>query len=218
MRRVDWIILSVLALALILGGTVLYRTFTAPEELPAPLDEPLDLKPDPIQSDAKGTALPVIEMGGRQIFLWAQANYSITGQLVSKNRYVKGFMSDLSPWDYALGWGQVRTYIDHLRFKQMVRFCLFQPKKDAVVDFDYVNTHMSNNHLIPATANIRKAMASAKKGDIVKLDGYLVNVTASKNGQTVASWNTSTTRTDTGNGACEIMYVTRLRIGDRVFE
>ena len=218
MRRIDWIILAVLAIVLTIGAYILYSSFTAPEETPAPETDVLDLKPDPIQSDAKGTALPVIEMGGRQIFLWAQASYSITGQLVSKNRYTNGFMSDLSPWDYALAWGEVGTYINQLRFKQMVRFCLFQPKKDAIVDFNYVNSHMSNNHLIPASKNVRKALSLAKKGDIVKLDGYLVNVDAAKNGQTVANWNTSTTRTDTGNGACEIVYVTRLRIGERVFE
>jgi hypothetical protein len=45
-----------------------------------------------------------------------------------------------------------------------------------------------------------------------------VNVDAAKNGQTVATWNTSTTRSDTGNGACEIVYVTRLQVGERVFE
>jgi hypothetical protein len=218
MRRIDWIILAVLAIALGVGGTVLYNTFTAPLETPASEPEALDLKPDPIQSDATGHGLPVISMGGRQIFLWAQAKYSITGQLVSKNRYTNGFMSDLSPWDYALAWGDVGTYLDQLRFKQMVRFCLFQPKKDAVVDFNYVNTHMSNNHLIPASKNVRKALSLPKKGDIVKLDGFLVNVDAAKNGQTVATWNTSTTRSDTGNGACEIVYVARLQIGERVFE
>jgi hypothetical protein len=218
MRRTDWLILVLLAIALMIGGYVLYGSFTAPEENVASSDDVLDLKQDPIQGDATGEGLPVIEMGGRQIFLWAKARYSITGQLVSKNRYVNGFMSDLSPWDYALAWGQTDTYIDQLRFQQMVRFCLFEPKKGAVVDFNYVNSHISNNHLIPATKNIRRALALAKKGDIVKLDGYLVNVEAGKNGQTVAGWNTSTTRTDTGNGACEIIYVTRLRIGDRVFE
>lgn len=197
---------------------MLYRTYTAPEEVSAPSDELLDLKIDPVQSDANGQALPIIEMGGRQIMLFAKASYSITGQLVSKNRYTKGFMSDLSPWDYALAWGHVGTYIDQLKFKQMVRFCLFEPKKGAVVDFDYVNTHMSNNHLIPATKNIRRALSLSKKGDIVKLDGYLVNVEAGKNGRNEAGWTTSLSRTDTGNGACEIIYVTRLRIGDRVFE
>ena len=218
MRPIDWLILATLAIALIIGGIVLYQTFTAPEELPARPEEPLDLVPDPIQTDATGQALPIIEMGGRQILLFAQARYSITGQLASKNRYTNGFMSDLSPWDYALAWGQVGTYIDQLKFKQMVRFCLFEPKDGAVVDFNYVNSHMSNNHLIPATKNIRRALSLAKKGDIVKLDGFLVNVEAGKNGQTVATWHTSTTRTDTGNGACEIVYVTRLRIGDKVFE
>ncbi len=218
MRRTDWLLVIVLALALVAGAVVLYKAYSSPEETIAPDTETLDLTRDPVQSDATGQPLPVIEIGGRQIFLWAKAQYSITGQLASKNRYTNGFMSDLSPWDYALAWGHVGTYIDQLRFKQMVRFCLFQPKKDAVVDIDYVNTHMSNNHLIPATKNIRRALALAKKGDILKLDGYLVNVEAGKKGKTVATWNTSTTRTDTGNGACEIIYVTRLRIEDRVFE
>ncbi|MCC5845262.1 MAG: hypothetical protein JJU05_13520 [Verrucomicrobia bacterium] len=47
-----------------------------------------------------------------------------------------------------------------------------------------------------------------EKGQRVRLGGYLVNV-LHENGTT---WRTSTTRDDTGAGACEIVLVTRLEI------
>jgi hypothetical protein len=40
-------------------------------------------------------------------------------------------------------------------------------------------------------------------GQIVTLDGYLVNAT----GPEGRTWNSSLTRDDTGNGACELIYV-----------
>ena len=108
MRRIDWIILAVLAIALGVGGTVLYKTFTAPMETPASETEALDLKPDPIQSDATGHGLPVISMGGRQIFLWAQAKYSITGQLVAKTTYQRVYERSL-PLGLCSGLGRCRN-------------------------------------------------------------------------------------------------------------
>ena len=76
---------------------------------------------------------------------------------------------------------------------------------------------MANTHLIPASDNIRKAMRFARKGDTVKLDGYLVNVEALKDGTIKSTWHSSTSREDKGNGACEILYVKNLQIGDRIY-
>lgn len=62
---------------------------------------------------------------------------------------------------------------------------------------------LSNNHLISANLSIRQQLAGLKVGDQVRLRGYLAEygpVGQSKRG-------TSTTRTDTGNGACETILV-----------
>ena len=84
---------------------------------------------------------------------------------------------------------------------------------------DYVSYHVSHTHMIPATKNVMKALSAIKKNDIVKLDGYLVDIYTDKT-ETVAK--TSLSRTDTdptsrGYGACEDMYVKQVQIGDKIY-
>lgn len=213
-RIVSWILL---AIALGIGGYFLLRYYRPPKGLAAEANEVFDLSQEPLQRDTSNVALPVISHGKTSLFLWAQASYSITGVVVSKKHYVRGFMKELSPYDLAIAWGDVDSYLPHMKFQQMVRFCLFKAKSGASVDMSYVNKHISNNHIIPANDNIHRALRKIKKKDVVKIDGFLVNVEGIENRRSVASWKTSLSRTDTGNGACEIIYVNRLRIGDKVY-
>ena len=51
-------------------------------------------------------------------------------------------------------------------------------------------------------------LVAASAGDLISLDGYLVSVSSDGGWR----WDTSLSRTDTGNGACEIVWVKRLTI------
>ena len=68
---------------------------------------------------------------------------------------------------------------------------------------DFVGKCFSNNHLLPADDKVAKAILSAQVGDQVRAKGYLVNYSHSGGFER----KTSVTRDDTGNGACEIIYV-----------
>ncbi|MDO8558142.1 MAG: hypothetical protein Q7S09_03055 [bacterium] len=71
----------------------------------------------------------------------------------------------------------------------------------------------SNNHLIPADENVAHRIRNVIIGDQVRVQGYLADYRVQmKGGQTLYTRNTSTTRTDTGNGACEVVYVTDIEI------
>ena len=67
---------------------------------------------------------------------------------------------------------------------------------------------ISNNHLLTADPQIAKTIRSARRGDQIHITGYLVNY---KNALG-AERHTSTTREDTGQGACEVLYVTGFQI------
>ena len=218
MRKVDIIILSVCAM-LVAGSVItLLLWLNQAEGSPAPQQDLLDLARAPIQADSVRVTLPELQLGKDTIGLNAKAAYTIDAQLVSKKRYHHGYMHQLAPYDFALTWGDLPQYLDQLKFSQTSRFCLYNLKKNATVNPQYVQKHMSNNHLIPATKNIAKALRKARKGDLIRIEGHLVDVEASRNGAVVSSWNTSVSREDTGNGACEIIYVTRIRIGDMIYE
>ena len=213
-KRADLIIILVLGVLAVLGGSVIFNVLTAPTG--TLVSEELDFYPDPLQTPADSVFLPPMQHGKVKFLFAPQAAYSITATLVSKRGYYGGPMNWLSPMDYALVWGSVNHLLDKIKFKQVVRFCLYRSKE--ALDPAYINRHVSNNHLIPATPNLRKALRKAKKGSVVKLDGYLVYVTALKGGKVMTNWNSSLNRTDEGNGACEIIYLTRLQIGDRLYE
>ena len=52
-------------------------------------------------------------------------------------------------------------------------------------------------------AGVARALGKIRKGQIVKLSGYLVEIKA-KDGW---SWRSSMTRDDTGQGSCEVIFV-----------
>jgi hypothetical protein len=199
-------------------GIMLYRNISAPVGTETEDTQPIDISLEPLQEANPDTLIPKLEMGRSSFNIYPKARYRIKGMLVSKKRYLKGFMSRLSPWDYALIWGTAPNYLPYLEFEQMVRYCLFRLKSTAVVDVQTISRQMGNNHLIPATKNIRKALGKAKKHDLVSIEGYLVNVRGQDSRKRSSAWNTSLVRTDSGGGACEIIYVTKLRIGNMVYE
>jgi hypothetical protein len=66
----------------------------------------------------------------------------------------------------------------------------------------------ANMHLVPADDAVAKRLKSVRKGDIVSLSGYLIAV----EGDDGFRWRSSLTREDTGNGACELIWVERLGV------
>ncbi|TVQ68348.1 MAG: hypothetical protein EA363_11415, partial [Balneolaceae bacterium] len=71
-----------------------------------------------------------------------------------------------------------------------------------------IEVSSANMHMIPATREIERALKRVRKGDLVRFNGKLVNV----EGPGGFRWRTSTTRTDTGNGACELVFVESFEI------
>ena len=67
---------------------------------------------------------------------------------------------------------------------------------------------MSNNHLIPATREVRDQILGFRRGETVRLVGYLVSMYSDRPGEPV--YTSSLRRDDGGNGACEIMFVTKV--------
>jgi hypothetical protein len=65
---------------------------------------------------------------------------------------------------------------------------------------------MAQMHVIPADKDVESRLKKLRPGQIVTAKGYLVDV----RGPAGFAWNTSLSRTDTGDGACEIFWVEAL--------
>jgi hypothetical protein len=150
------------------------------------------------------------------------ATYRIAGVVMSKRKYSHGWGAEVAPFDIAMVWGML-TY-PHVQ-KQLAikhdstRMAWIRIKgNEPPVDMDYAMSHGSNNHIIPSTPAIYKAIdKQVEKHDKIILEGYLVNVEGRSGDQRI-SMKTSLSRTDTDRGACEIIYVTRLQSGEKIYE
>jgi hypothetical protein len=58
-------------------------------------------------------------------------------------------------------------------------------------------------HMIPANSEVERELKRLRRGDVIRIQGHLVDVDHDSGWR----WRTSMTRADTGQGACEIIYV-----------
>ncbi|MDO9453970.1 MAG: hypothetical protein Q7J29_14055 [Stagnimonas sp.] len=140
-----------------------------------------------------------------QYTLKPRASYRIRARVLSRKNYRLGREADLSPVDFALGWGLMSDsfIIDALDISQSGRFFWMHWDATAPAPESELMRHAANVHLIPASKVIRRQLAKIRPGQVVELQGLLVDA-ASNEGW---NWNTSLTREDTGAGACELFWV-----------
>lgn len=156
----------------------------------------------PTQTPPKSPRLIERESDGYQ--LTPLADYSIRARVLGTERYRFDSVSDLVPLDLALGWSSMsdsaildRTHV----FQTNRHFYYVMP--GGMISADAAKIAAANTHVIPADDAIRAELFELKTGDVVRLTGQLVEVNGPK-GMTMRS---SLRRDDSGDGACEILYV-----------
>ena len=163
----------------------------------------------PIQEDVPPRSLP----DQNDFHLTAIAHYSIRARVLGAKPYFGGPQAKLSPYDVALGWGPMsdQKILDQLSISLGNRFFFYRWQGRAPIPQSEIIRNAANNHLIPADASIRAAIRCLRVGQIVDLGGWLVDVDGPNN----FKWRTSRRRDDTGNGACELIYVEKLNAWDQ---
>ena len=69
-----------------------------------------------------------------------------------------------------------------------------------------IEIHSANMHMIPANAAVAATLADVREGQRIRLSGQLVRV----DGDDGFTWSSSLSREDTGNGACELIWIEQL--------
>jgi len=87
--------------------------------------------------------------------------------------------------------------------------CSFPDEKTARL---FSGSHLSNNHILCADEKMSRRILAVRPGDQVHFKGYLVNYSQPAN---QFFRGTSSVRDDTGNGACETVFVTDFEILQR---
>ena len=138
------------------------------------------------------------------------ADFSLQARVLSRENYLLGRDSDLSPIDVAFGWGPMSdtVVIKQLTISQSGRFYFWRYEGTPPIPHQDIITHSANMHLVPANHEIRAKMKKIRPGQVVSLKGYLVAIKAPDG----FTWVSSLTREDSGAGACEVIWVTALSL------
>lgn len=148
-----------------------------------------------------------------------KAAYVIRGIVVGRESYSSGWISLISPYDLAICWGSLvmdKLY-KKISWSQSGRWYHARYEADFVYDNYFILQNSSNNHIIPATPAIAKIAGKLSVGKEVEIEGFLADVSAKKAGVNFW-WNSSTSRIDTGDGSCEIIYVTRIKVDGKYYK
>lgn len=117
--------------------------------------------------------------------------------------------AQVSPTDLALGWGPMADpgISRQIEFRQSNRWYYWRadvlplPRRE-------IERHSANMHMIPASASVAATLDSLQEGARIRLSGQLVRV----EGDDDFRWVSSLSREDTGNGACELVWVEELAV------
>jgi len=131
------------------------------------------------------------------------ATFDIRARVLSRERYWIDRPSKISPIDLALGWGPMSDdrLLEKLDISQSGRWWRWTYSEGTTNE--EVSTHAANMHMIPSTPDVESVLLDARVGQVVHLIGKLVQATADDG----FTWRSSVSRTDTGDGACEVVYV-----------
>ncbi len=141
--------------------------------------------------------------------------YDLAGMVVSYRHHDGNsrmhFLANdhLNMLDVCVVWGDTASnqLLHKINFWNGIFTCNVHTK-DSAAWAAFSMEQLSNNHLISDDEIIRGKVKDIQIGDQIRVRGYLASYSSEKGGKR----GTSTTRTDTGNGACETLFVEQFDI------
>jgi hypothetical protein len=175
---------------------------------------------DPFQKEAKDPKPIQFRRGDFNLTLTPLYHYQIGGLIVSINdyamlglRYQDFYELDLCMiWGSNVSSGAYRS--SNVSFEHHGNTCYFRWSRGVAIN----GNELSNTHVYTTDEDILDDLEDLRVGDQIRLTGYLVEVAAvpvhvspGRNPGTTRL-RSSTTRSDKGIGACEIMYAENLEV------
>jgi hypothetical protein len=203
---------------LLVGSVALFVvSWWRQDALPPPARLDPALLAEPVQNSTSAPAFRTL-VGGITYTVRPLFTYDLYGLVVSKHDadtwwdwIHKAWNDKLNVTDLCVVWGaNAKSGIyRELEFSSGEFVCNVQTSSTEVWNaFDM--TALSNNHLLSDDPVVTRALKSMRVGDQVHFRGYLAEYSHNQGFAFVRG--TSTTRTDTGNGACETVYATDAEI------
>lgn len=183
-------------------------------DLPGNIDYLPELQTEPVQKATQKRSFEVTyEDVDYQVA--PEFEYELYGMVVSyrhhdgDSRMHMRSNDHLNMLDLCVIWGDntINPHLDKINFWNGIFTCNVSTRDQAAWDaFDMYQ--LSNNHLLSNDETIRDQVKDVQIGDQIRVRGYLASYGAENGGRR----GTSTTRLDTGDGACETLFVERFEI------
>jgi hypothetical protein len=134
----------------------------------------------------------------------ALENFQLEARILGREDY---YFDRGAKLDLALGWGPMADpeVLRHISISQRNRW-YFWHAEQLPIERRQIEIHSANMHLIPASPEVANTLAGLKEGQQIRLSGQLVRV----DGDDGYRWASSLSREDTGDGACELIWVEQL--------
>lgn len=207
--------------------------------IPKKTEQIIDIAADPVEEELaedENQLIKYITLEDKdEVDIRKQASLSISGRVVAKNylfwgNYLPGgkrMFQSTAMYDLGLVWG-------NLSDKQVLKSYTFYSSKDTQarslyptlklgvrrppLPWPYVRSHMMHLNIVPANARVMSALIYLFKYQPVKLDGYLVDVKDENGRWRCSGMSKFNPNPNARSNASEIMYVTRVQVGKRVYE
>lgn len=216
------LILKIFIIVFIIGLVIFVPSYFLQNKLPNPTNIDSSLYKEPIQEAVQMEPISQVTNGVKYT-ISPQYSYELWGLIVSENDnevwYSRFKKTDpLNTKDFCVIWGdnlKSGNYKD-FKFKSEEFVCIFSSDKNV----KFNGEQLSNNHLLPVDDEIYSQIRQAHISDQIHLKGYLTSYKAKDTNGQEFTRSTSNTRTDTGDGACETVYVTdfeKIKSGNTIF-
>lgn len=209
--------MSLARLLLIGGAAALSLGFAFEGRLPTAAELLPTLGAEPLQHALTAPAFEA-RAGGVDYRVAPVADYEITGLVVSRHDadtwwdWIHRASKDhLNVVDLCMVWGVNAAHgaYEKMSFSSGQFVCYFSSRDDAAWEPQYIRA-LSNNHLLAEDSGIARQLRRLRVGDQVRIGGQLASY--SHQAGFAFTRGTSLTREDTGNGACETIFVREVEL------
>lgn len=130
-------------------------------------------------------------------------------KILGTREYNQKGAGSLSPIDLVFGWEEMArpNIYNRVNISQRGRWYYWNISK-KFIPLNKISHNSSNNHIIPYDKHVYDTIMNLDYGDTIKFSAYLVRI----KGKDGSYWNSSISRTDTGNGACEVILMMDIEI------
>ena len=206
--------MKISSVVIVVSFSCLIVSFWNRNEIPGNIDYAADTLTEPKQSPTRKQPFSAV-YNEVEYLIEPQFEYELYGMIVSYRHHDSNsrmhFLANdhLNMLDVCVVWGDNTQHPDlsKIEFWNGIFTCVVQTRDQQAWDaFDMYQ--LSNNHLISADEYVRDQVRDIKVGDQIRVRGYLASYSSGGGGKR----GTSTTRLDTGDGACETLFVEQFEI------